>query len=223
MDHKIQRLEWARRHQNRQLRHWQHVLFSDESRFLLHRADGRVRVRRIVGERFQEDCALELLHTVVVRSMFGVQSIMEVVAIWSSCRTTSTPTPTGGFWRQKWCHMLGHTLAVISCSEHDNAPPHRAIGVQDFLEREEIDQLDWPPYSPDMNPIEHCRGALDNAVRNRDVQPTTTKKLGQALTEEWAALIQRHIYKLGESVPWRIQEVVKARGGHTKYWLLFIK
>ena len=60
--------------------------------------------------------SLELLHTMVVQSMFGVQFIMEVVSIWSSCRTTSTATPTEGFWTQKWCHVLGHTLVVISCS-----------------------------------------------------------------------------------------------------------
>ena len=54
---------------------------------------------------FRKIVSLELWHTVVVQSMFGVQFIMEVVAIWSSCRTTSTATPTGGFWRQKWCHL----------------------------------------------------------------------------------------------------------------------
>ena len=87
--------------------------------------------------------------------------------------------------------------------QHDNDPPspHRARGVQDFLEMEEIDQLDWPPYFPDMNPIEHCWNAMENAVRRREVQPTTLNELGQALTKEWAALIQRHINKLVESVP----------------------
>ena len=52
-----------------------------------------------------------------------------------------------------------------------------------------------------MNLIEHCWDALDSAVRRRDVQPTTLNELGQSLTEEWAALSQRHINKLVESVP----------------------
>ena len=85
--------------------------------------------------------------------------------------------------------------------QHDNASPNTARGVQDFLERAEIDQLDWPPYSPDMNPFEHFWDALNNAVRRREVQPTILNELGQALTEECAALIQRHINKLVESVP----------------------
>ena len=113
--------------------------------------------------------------------------------------------------------MLGHTFAVISC--FNKTPPHRARGVRDFLERAEIDQLDWPPYSPDMNPIGHCWDALDKADRTREVQPTTLNELGQALTdsEEWAALSQRHIHKLVKSAPRRIPELMKARGGHTKY------
>ena len=59
-----------------------------------------------------------------------------------------------------------------------------------------------------MNLIEHCWDALDSAVRRRDVKPTTLNELDQSLTEEWAALSQRHINKLVESVPRRIQEVV---------------
>ena len=41
---------------HRRLRHWRHAIFSDESRYLLHRADGRLRVRRERGQRFHEDC-----------------------------------------------------------------------------------------------------------------------------------------------------------------------
>ncbi len=56
---KTSRLEWARQHQHRRLRHWRHILFSDESGYLLHLASGRVCVRRAAGgQRFQEDCVL---------------------------------------------------------------------------------------------------------------------------------------------------------------------
>ena len=68
-----------------------------------------------------------------------------------------------------------------------------------------------------MNPIEHCWDTLGIAVRRREVQPTTLNELGQVLSGELAALSQRHINKLVESVPRIIQEVVKARGGHNKY------
>ena len=58
---------------------------------------------------------------------------------------------------------------------------------------------------------------MNNAVRMGDIQPIYLNELGQALFEECAALSHRYINKLIESVPYRIQEVVKARVGHTKY------
>jgi hypothetical protein len=36
----------------------------------------------------------------------------------------------------------------------DNARPHRARVVQDFLEMESIERMDWPARSHDLNPIE---------------------------------------------------------------------
>ena len=48
--HKRARLQFARLHKNWSARQWSRVIFSDESRFLIHRSDGRVYVRRMAGE-----------------------------------------------------------------------------------------------------------------------------------------------------------------------------
>lgn len=37
----------------------------------------------------------------------------------------------------------------------DNAPVHTARLVRDALEQIDINVIDWPPYSPDLNPIEN--------------------------------------------------------------------
>ena len=39
--------------------------------------------------------------------------------------------------------------------QHDNAPRHRAKIVQQWLHEIEVETLEWPPQSPDLNPIEH--------------------------------------------------------------------
>ncbi|GFW66377.1 transposable element Tcb1 transposase [Trichonephila clavipes] len=38
----------------------------------------------------------------------------------------------------------------------DNARPHRANIVDECLQSENITRIDWPSYSPDLNPIEHA-------------------------------------------------------------------
>ncbi|GFX18548.1 transposable element Tcb1 transposase [Trichonephila clavipes] len=39
----------------------------------------------------------------------------------------------------------------------DNARPHRANIVDECLQSDDITRMDWPAYSPDLNPIEHVR------------------------------------------------------------------
>lgn len=214
---KQRRLEWSEQYHRWQLGHWRHVLFSDESRFLLHRVDGRLRVRREVGQRFQEDCVSGTIahgggsvhvwggihyggrtNLVVLHGNVNADSYRQVL------ETEMVPYARAHFGRN-------------FVFQHDNAPAHHARRLQHYLEEEEIEQLPWPPYSPDLNPIEHCWDALGHTVHQRDVQPTNLAELEEALMQEWAALSQRYINKLVESLPRRIQAVIQARGGYTRY------
>ena len=66
---RLRRMAWLTAHAPRlfPMRQWRRVLFADESRFTLYRADGRRRRRvyRRRGERFAEACVVE-------RGRFGV-------------------------------------------------------------------------------------------------------------------------------------------------------
>ena len=53
---KVVRRHWAHKQINRLLCQWQHVVFCDESRFMLFRIDNRIRVRRLVVEAMNEEC-----------------------------------------------------------------------------------------------------------------------------------------------------------------------
>ncbi|GFR85959.1 transposable element Tc1 transposase [Elysia marginata] len=54
-----QRTLWAQEHAAWDRIQWQSVVFSDESRFCIDHADGRVRVWRRSGERYQANCVRE--------------------------------------------------------------------------------------------------------------------------------------------------------------------
>jgi len=53
--HQQEHVGWARNHLRWRPGQWQHVIFSDESRSLLYRIDGRIRVRRQQYEAYNED------------------------------------------------------------------------------------------------------------------------------------------------------------------------
>ncbi|GFX92112.1 hypothetical protein TNCV_1740321 [Trichonephila clavipes] len=37
----------------------------------------------------------------------------------------------------------------------EDARPHQTLAVEELLKSEDIPRMDWPAYSPDLNPIEH--------------------------------------------------------------------
>ncbi|GFW71224.1 transposable element Tcb2 transposase [Trichonephila clavipes] len=70
----------------------------------------------------------------------------------------------------------------------DDAHPHRADIVDDYLESEGIARMAWPAYSPDLNPIENLLDALGRAVSSRFSPPATLIELEIAQEEEWRLL-----------------------------------
>ncbi|GBN67818.1 hypothetical protein AVEN_36462-1 [Araneus ventricosus] len=57
----------------------------------------------------------------------------------------------------------------------DSASPYRAAFVDDFLESEGIAHMEWPAYSPDLNPIENFWDDLGRAVCRRFPPPATLR------------------------------------------------
>lgn len=68
-----------------------------------------------------------------------------------------------------------------------------------------------------MNPIEHSWDALCRAINDRNNIPQTLQELAQALTDDWDALAIDTINKLIDSMPRRLNALIRARDGHTRY------
>ncbi|GFS99664.1 transposable element Tcb2 transposase [Trichonephila clavipes] len=63
----------------------------------------------------------------------------------------------------------------------DNAPCHRTVAAEQLLESEDIERMDWPARSPDLNPIGHVWDFLGRRLAARTLPPVTIRELRLAL------------------------------------------
>jgi DDE superfamily endonuclease len=75
----------------------------------------------------------------------------------------------------------------------------------------------WPAQSPDLNPIEHLWGVLKRRLARHEHPPSGIHELWERIEDDWEAIPAEECQKLIESMPRRVQAVLKAKGGYTKY------
>ena len=67
----------------------------------------------------------------------------------------------------------------------DNAPLHVSIHTKTYLENKEIRVLEWPPYSPDLNPIKNVWGIMSQTIYHQGKTYTDTDDLWDAIEDAW--------------------------------------
>ena len=100
--------------------------------------------------------------------------------------------------------------------QDNNARPHRGHIVNDFVQVNNNNRMDWPANSPDFNPIENLWDELGLRTY-RDKPPQTIPQLRHSLAQEWQNLPQATIRRCIGSMQKRCQECVNARGSDTSY------
>ena len=216
LTHRQKRLQFAVKHRYWTAAEWSKVVFSDESRFLLYRNDGRPFVRRRPGEAYRPDCVQPTLKHggggVMVWGCMSESGVGELVLVtgrlcasdYISLLRKALPASV---------HILG--LEDDYIFQQDNASCHTAKSTKSWMARNSIRLLDWPAQSPDLNPIEHLWDGLGRQLGSRAF--SNNNQLWQHLQEQWKLLSRLYISKLVESMPRRIQAVIDARGGYTRY------
>ncbi|GFT15907.1 transposable element Tcb2 transposase [Trichonephila clavipes] len=72
----------------------------------------------------------------------------------------------------------------------------RSRQVENMLEAETIQRMEWTACSPDLNPIEHVWDMLGRRIAARPRSPATVRDLEIALLEEWNSIPQSLIDNL---------------------------
>ena len=84
--------------------------------------------------------------------------------------------------------------------------------------------IDWPPYSPDLNPIEHLWAQLKQWINDNHPELSEMGKseaayqaLFLAIREGWDAIAPIAIEKLVKSMDDRVNAVILAKGWYTRF------
>ena len=99
--------------------------------------------------------------------------------------------------------------------QQDNDPKHTAHIIRNYFNNQDIDVLDWPAQSADLNPIENLWSILDIKCKNR--KPQSEEELFNILQEAWNALTVQELTDLVDSMPRRCAAVIASNGFPTKY------
>lgn len=99
--------------------------------------------------------------------------------------------------------------------QQDNAPCHTSKKSKAWFTKQNLELLEWPARSPDLNPIENLWNWMGMEVAKQ--KPSTVQELRKLLTETWNKIDKKRCLKLIDSMPKRMRECIRAKGGPIDY------
>ncbi|GFV22627.1 transposable element Tcb2 transposase [Trichonephila clavipes] len=184
-----------------------------ESRFSLSSDSHRILIWRERGSRNHPSNIIE-------RDRYGGRGVLVWGGIMLVSRTDLHIFDAGSVNGTRYCNeiLLPYVLLFRGAMGlqflfmDDNAPCHRTVAAEQLLESEDIQRMDWPARSPDLNPIEHVWDFLGRRLAARTLPPVTIRELRLALQDEWAAMPQQLIDTLILSMGRRCETCLAVRG-----------
>ena len=217
--HKREQLDFAHSHKEWTLEDWKRVIWSDETKVNCLGSDGRKWVWKRAGEPLTD-------RLVEGTKKFGGGSVM----VWG-CMTWDgvglACKIDGRMDSDLYCQIMEEdlqgTLSYYNkfpdhiIFQQDNDPKHTSKKAQKWFDTHGIEVMKWPAQSPDLNPIEHLWNHVKRKLGEYEEPPNSVNELWEHFQEEWEGIDASVCQNLIESMHRRIEAVLKAKGGYTKY------
>lgn len=210
--HKAKRMAWCKKFKHYTIADWRHVIFSDESTFYILKRKNKVMVWRTKDEKFAPDC---IQHISTGDGKTGV---------WGGIcggGATALLLYSDNMDSNKYCEVLRNQLVPLMKQlpkrqqytyQCDLAPWHTSNKVKEEIQRLNINLLEWPPNSPDLNVIEELWSIIDKRLASKQINNKI--ELVERLEEEWKKISIQLCRALVDTMPQRIEKCLKAKGGH---------
>lgn len=108
--------------------------------------------------------------------------------------------------------------------QQDNAPVHTARVIKEWLDEQQFEVMAWPPYSPDLNPIENLWALLKAKIyemhpeiKSMPNNQETLEILTSAAQEAWSDMDTDMLENLAITMPHRVKQVIDNEGWYTSY------
>lgn len=214
------RLAFALEHRDWTPEQWKNILWSDET-WATGGDHRRIYVTRRDGEALDPTCVMSRIQRKKGWMFWGSFS--------------GYRKGPGLFWEKDWgsINSLGyqeHTLpAVITELQalwpqqvwfmQDNAPSHGSKSTKEFLTNHHIRFIQWPPNSPDLNPIEPVWCWIKDYIQQHfwEEPNPSYDRLRIIVNEAWEAVPWSVFEALLASMPARMEAVIEAQGMFTKF------
>lgn len=230
-EHVAARLEWALKYKDWTEEDWKAAIWSDECNVERGSDPRLVWVFRTPKEKWYKEC---------ISPKFKGQTIGTMVwgCFHGSVRGPLVPIIVKSITGEVYLSLLKIILPTVlqrvqqqlppgktPIFMQDNAPVHTARIVKKWCEENNIPVMKWPPYSPDLNPIENCWKHLKEKLQIEYPElatypggkPRVQAKLREVLPEVWDKIEGDYLQSLCSSMCTRVNAVIEAKGWYTKY------
>ena len=100
---------------------------------------------------------------------------------------------------------------------NDNAPVHRAHTVDNYKDQSEVTSMKWLAQSPDLNIIQNIWLYMKRELQKSAINIATKNDLLREIQSVWWNIELDYIRNVYQSIPDRLDNVIKMRAHLTKY------